>query len=792
MKHKKMKIRPEVIVGILLLFVISVLTVGYASYSQILSLNGSSTFKHNGTVRITNFSVVDSSNLNTENHTINGTDVHFSANFNNVGNNATYYLVYEATVVNESFYAYDFANSSFVSDVTSTNSTVSTSYSVDGIVAGETLPSNSTKTFRIRLDVTLSEDHSGAINIGGDITNEVEQEYIGSLIGSISGSSTGDLENNNLASFNVNVINSYEYNKTINFALGNSRNFTLVDCTTGGAYANKTIPRNSTQTYTICVKKNDGVTFATSPQQVALYLTSTEHGNSSAGTLTLTVPVTIIVTDDDAPVISNVSATRVVGEKGKVNLTWRGTDDNEITNYYIEVHKTGEDPFIIDVLADDNPSYQFTDIEEGVGYYFVISGKDEFNNCVTGNPCGSTMATNPSTSSGTAVRIPATNTTTYSWTYSVSFNLNGMTYQGNTSVLEGKNYEADLSAQILRSLPSSLTITMAGRSGNLRKCSNANNCNGYTFSNGHLVVYNVTGNLNISGTAGTCLIKGTKVLLANGKYKNIEDVGYDDLLSVWDYKTGKLTYEYPIWIEQEKKTDHYQKTTFSDGTILKTYGGHAVFDLDKNMFVDINNKEEFGIGSKIAKIKDGKIIPVTATKIETINQKATYYHVVSTTYYNIIANDLLTTDDATILSNLYGFDKNITWPKQRNKIISQKSNLYKYEDINNSLPYYMFKGLRAEEAKYIVNMGYMSDEMLQYYFIMNQNNPNMVKEPITKNGSRYWQVSIDDQKYGLIKEGEEITLPNAKVSCYFNTSDSKCYKPNDKIKIYYGTHFITK
>ena len=45
---------------------------------------------------------------------------------------------------------------------------------------------------------------------------------------------------------------------------------------------------------------------------------------------------------------------------------------------------------------------------------------------------------------------------------------------------------------------------------------------------------------------------------------------------------------------------------------------------------------------------------------------------------------------------------------------------------------------------------------------------------------------------GKIKKGRGITLPNAKVSCYFNTSDSKCYKPNDKVKIYYGTHFITK
>ena len=104
----------------------------------------------------------------------------------------------------------------------------------------------------------------------------------------------------------------------------------------------------------------------------------------------------------------------------------------------------------------------------------------------------------------------------------------------------------------------------------------------------------------------------------------------------------------------------------------------------------------------------------------------------------------------------------------------------------------MFKGLRAEEAKYLVNEGYMTDEMLQYYFIMNQNNPDMVEKPITKKGERYWPVSIDNKKYGLIKEGSDFTLPNTKTKCYFNTSDSKCYKSNDKVKIYYGTHSISK
>ena len=789
---KLKKSRYEVIIGVLLLFAVFGLTIGYATFTQLIFLHGTATFKPNGDVRITSFELTDSSNLdeNSETHSYNGMNASFSAEFINVGNDASYYLVYTITVVNDSFYSYDFANSTFTPDVSSQNSTVHPQYSVIGITAGETLPSNSTKTFQIRLDVTLDQNHTGDINIGGDITNEVEQEFIGSLIGSISGSANGDLVNNSLATFTVSVANTYEYNKTINFALGDDTYFSIVDCNNpSNPRSNSTINANDTNTFTFCVKANSGVEFASSPQSVSVFLTCTEHPNSSIGSINLAVPVTIVVHDDDPPVISNVSITKTYGNKGNAVLTWRGTDEHIISKYVIVVNKQGEDPQIIDnVPVSSNPSYTFTNLAENTNYEFIVYGEDEFQNN------GSGSVSNPSTTSGEAV---TTGTVRFNWTYSVTWHLSGMTTSSGTSnsAEEDKTYSAtlNLNNQLTRDWPSNLTITMDGHSGNLEKCTrDTTTCDGYYWNDGTLKIYHVTGNLDITGSdQARCLVEGTKVLLANGKYKNIEDIGYHDLLAVWDYQNGKVTYEYPIWIEQEKKTSSYQKTTLSDGTILKTVGGHAVYDLDKKLFVDVNKPYEFDIGSKIAKIENGKIKPVTVKKIEIIKEDTKYYHVVSTTYYNIIANDILTTDDETILSNLYGFDDNIMWPSSRNNIINDKNNLYKYEDLNGSLPYYMFKGLRAGEAKYLVNLGYLTNEELMYYFETNQSNPDMVKKPFTLFGKRYWAVSVDNNKT-IVQEGSTYTLPDGKVKCYLNTSDNKCYKPKDKVKIYYGTHFISK
>ena len=130
----------------------------------------------------------------------------------------------------------------------------------------------------------------------------------------------------------------------------------------------------------------------------------------------------------------------------------------------------------------------------------------------------------------------------------------------------------------------------------------------YSSSSGAFSIPSVTGNISISGSAtkNICLVKGTKILLATGKYKNIEDIRYDDLLLVYSYELGKFVYEYPSWIEKEGTRDNYQLTTFSDGTTIRTAGFHGIFSYDLNRFVSVDNKEEFHVGTTVAIINNTK------------------------------------------------------------------------------------------------------------------------------------------------------------------------------------------
>ena len=297
-----------------------------------------------------------------------------------------------------------------------------------------------------------------------------------------------------------------------------------------------------------------------------------------------------------------------------------------------------------------------------------------------------------------------------------------------------------------------------------------------------------------SGSSGggskVCLTKGTKVTLADGSYKNIEDIDYNDLLLVWNYETGSYTFEYPIWIEKEGKSNEYTKITFEDGTYLNIVGEHALYNADINEFVTADNLE---VGTTIAKIENNNIKYVKIKTIEVIYKNINYYHVVSTRFYNIIANNVLTTDDEVILSNLYGFDSKIKWLNRDYNNIP----LYTYDEFKDIMPYYMFNGLRVEEAKVLEN--YISKSDFKTYLKENQLNDSMFNSPKTDLlGNRKWMVTTSEDivnifnknKY-LYTEGSIYTIPkNNKVDSWYNTSDGKYYKSGDKLIVYNGIHLI--
>ena len=357
---------------------------------------------------------------------------------------------------------------------------------------------------------------------------------------------------------------------------------------------------------------------------------------------------------------------------------------------------------------------------------------------------------------------------------------------GGNSATEGNQYTSRIT--FTRNM-NTITITMSGHTlvegTDYSYAQNGNNAI-------NLTVNNVTGNMtiNITTTAqggGICLAEGTKVTLWDGSIKNIEDITYDDVLKIWNHDLGEYGYEYPSWIEEEEVADSYTKVTFSDGTVLKVVGNHSIFSKTKNKYVDMIS-DEFNIGDEVVKLTNG-ISYVTVTNIEEVNESVKYYHVISSRYFNIIANGLLTTYEIfNNVSNFMGFGENLKW--QITDIV--RSDMFTYQDF----PYlfkYIYKTFRLQEIKYLLANNLVTMDEFQYLFNMYlMNDERRVSPPMDNLNNRLWMVTTSDDvdpnntSHRLI-EGSSYTIPTPQNSngflYWYNHSDNKHYQPGDIIEV---------
>lgn len=164
-------------------------------------------------------------------------------------------------------------------------------------------------------------------------------------------------------------------------------------------------------------------------------------------------------------------------------------------------------------------------------------------------------------------------------------------------------------------------------------------------------LYSVTADGSITGIYYyPCLIAGTKIMLADGTEKNIEDISYSDDLLVYDFYNRCYTSAKPMWIKKKQTTSKYDKVVFSDGSWLGVVGNngntHRLFNFTKQEFLYPKDC----IGDSIFTYGEAD---VGIESITTINETVDFYNVITEKHYNLFANGILT---SCRLSNRYAID----------------------------------------------------------------------------------------------------------------------------------------
>ena len=826
MQKKKSRIKLNRHIKLLLLLVAStfVLTTGYAVINGInLNIQGGATVAEDGDVKITSVVENDSSNVteNTPAFIINdgqGISFDLGVTVNESNYNQPFYIKYLITVTNDSRSEQKILNTTFTPVFTGDGIPPTTSFDITDLngnsLANDTIPAKTTESYYLL--ITMHPQGQGSWGMEGETEVETGEVDTGTVVGNISGTTSGDLTSGHTrAHFTASVINSHDDARTFSLSI-NSNHFAIVDAN-GNALSDMNIAANESGTYDFYIQIANNSKFMTTPQTINVYMTC-DGKTTNIGTISLTVDVDSTLTDFDAPVITSLTVEQSTTNK-QFNVSWTATDDNTITKYYVQTYTSdasgnGTLYDTVELTANGNSgSTTITVPNDNAYYYFKVYGEDQTPNTATQSEIDSCstsqghcmrnsnqmykwsftvtlVLTNATSNSGT----PTTSGSTRTYTYNVTYN------SDQTYTLAGASNSYNQPTEM-----SSAKITRPGKSQtNLSTTtSNTTAYYNYTPTSGELKIFHVDGDIRIEASGSDastnpCFAKGTPVLLANGTFKNIEDIGYDDLLAVWNYDTGSLTYEYPLWIETEHNTNYVTKVSFNDGSHIDFVGDHAIYNSDINLFVSVQDRNTFNIGSHAVKLDNtNNLIDVEVTNIEDIWMQTTYYMVGTTTYYNLFAgNKILTTDRNLMISNLYGFEDNAKWPEVKNQLLQDPNNLVSYDEMKDVLPYYLFEGFRVKELGFLINMGRVLMNEFKAYITSLITDVSMITPPINKYGNNYWMVTtskdnVINKNDFLMQEGSDYVLPSYdNVSGWYNTSDNKIYNPGDTIKVVHGLHFI--
>lgn len=138
----------------------------------------------------------------------------------------------------------------------------------------------------------------------------------------------------------------------------------------------------------------------------------------------------------------------------------------------------------------------------------------------------------------------------------------------------------------------------------------------------------------------TCLLYGTRIRLADGRDKSVEDIAYDDDLLVWDFDKGELGSAKPSWIKKAQTGDYYFRNRYASGRELLATGrsdtgwAHRHFDIERGEFLNTPST----VGDRIYTL-DGADRHVASEYVE---GKCEYYNILTARHFNLFANGVLT------------------------------------------------------------------------------------------------------------------------------------------------------
>lgn len=240
--------------------------------------------------------------------------------------------------------------------------------------------------------------------------------------------------------------------------------------------------------------------------------------------------------------------------------------------------------------------------------------------------------------------------------------------------------------------------------------------------------YEVTDNIYIRAFYKTpveddsCITEGSRITLADGKQKKVEDLTGDEMLLVWNLYTASYDIAPILCIDfDEKAINKVITLKFSDGTKVEIVDEHAFFDANLNKYVYLNEDAKDYIGHHF--IKQGKNkyrheqIEVELVGVNITEKKVATYSPVTYSHLCYYVNGMLSIPGGIGgLFNIFEIESDLL--KYDVELMNQdiiNYGLYTYEEFNELVPVSkeIFDAVQGQYLKVSIAKGLITLEEIE-------------------------------------------------------------------------------
>lgn len=224
----------------------------------------------------------------------------------------------------------------------------------------------------------------------------------------------------------------------------------------------------------------------------------------------------------------------------------------------------------------------------------------------------------------------------------------------------------------------------------------------------------VSHSLQFIGTKkkSACFAKGTKVLTADGKYKNIEDLKVGDYIKSFNHETGKIENQFITYIPYHSKNVYeILELKFDNQKSIKVIVAHGFLNAITKQYEEIslrNVREK--LGQSYLFLENGALSVSKLISYSSYKEETECYSL--STAYNLnhfLDGALCISDDIGGLYNYFDLDDNYKYDEKKKEADIEKYGLLKYEDVSYFMSreiydYFNVKYLSVSIGKGLITM----------------------------------------------------------------------------------------